>query len=139
MWLGSVLAAQLLMMANDLIDDEAQELLGEIRVQLGILRQLPQPRDLIGFPVWIGRGKGSVRLILTDSFGDLEALGQHEDKRGINIVDAVAIAAERFIHPGCFPWVLRPGSRGGEAASIVKFARHHSSLWLHKASQIAQL
>ena len=35
--------ADLLMMADDFINDEAQEFLGEIRIKLGVTCQLPKP------------------------------------------------------------------------------------------------
>jgi hypothetical protein len=34
------------MMADHFIDDETQELLGEIGIEIGVPRQLPQPLDL---------------------------------------------------------------------------------------------
>ena len=34
-------------MPHDLLDDEVEELLGELRLELGHLGQLPQPLDLL--------------------------------------------------------------------------------------------
>jgi hypothetical protein len=39
--------------------------------------------------------------------GDLEAFGEHEDEGGIDIVDAVAIAAQDFVRHAVSPFIAR--------------------------------
>lgn len=74
--------------ANDLIDDEAQELLRERRVETGIVSKGPQPCDLHLLTVWIGSFIACPRLVLADPLGDLETFGQQVNERGVDVVDA---------------------------------------------------
>ncbi len=86
------------MVADHLVDDEAQELLGEVRVELGLLREPPQPRNLRSLPLRVGRGQAGGRLVGPDLLGHLEPLGEHVDKGGIDVVDAPAIVPECVRH-----------------------------------------
>ena len=79
------------MVANNLIDDEAQELLAEFGIKIGFLRKLAQPRDLAFLARWIGGGKGDLRFVLAHCLRDAKALGQHMNERRVDIVDALAI------------------------------------------------
>ncbi len=81
-------------MADHFLDDEAQELLGELGIELGICRQLPQPGDLPLLAARIGGGQAVLGLVGADRLGDAEALGEDVDQRGVDIVDAGAEAGE---------------------------------------------
>ena len=77
-----------LVVAHYLGNYEVQELLGELRIKLGILGQRAQSRNLLGLPGGIG-GRETVRgFQLTDLLGDLEAFGKQMHKCGIHVVDA---------------------------------------------------
>ena len=70
--------------------DRVARLISQIfGVEIGIDRQPLHPRDLLFLTARIGRGQVGLRLVLADGLGDLEALGQHEDERSIDIVDAL--------------------------------------------------
>ena len=103
------------MMAYDLGDDEVQELLGELGVKLGVLRQRPQAGDLLGLARGVG-GRQTVRCLqLTDLLGDLEPLGEEMHQGRIHVVDAhpqpQQLLGHRVIH-GAQPnqWRRCPGS-----------------------------
>ncbi len=83
------------MVADDFVDDEAQEFLGKIGVQLGIAGQLAEAFDLCRSSR-AGIGGGQFRLCLEFAHGlrDLESFGEHEHQRGVDIVDAVAVASQ---------------------------------------------
>ncbi len=76
--------------ADDLVDHEAQELFGEIRVEPRRLGERPQAGDLLGLARGVGRGQAGGRLVAPDRLGDLEPLGEQEDQRRVDIVDALA-------------------------------------------------
>ena len=82
------------MMADHFIDDEAQELLGEVGIELRVGGKLAQPRDLAFLAGRIGGGKVAPRLVFAHGLGDLEAFSQHEDEGGVDIVDALTITGE---------------------------------------------
>src|SRR5438309_10516954 len=86
---GALIFCDRLMMANDFLDDEVEELLREIRIQLGVLRQLAQPRDLGGFPRRISGRKVMGCLELAHCLSALEPFRQHMDQRRVDIVDAI--------------------------------------------------
>ena len=85
-------------MADHLVDDEAQEFLGEVRIQIGVCRKLAQARDLPFFAARVGRRQVMGRFIFADRLGDLKALGKHEDERRVDIVDTLAIALQSLVH-----------------------------------------
>ena len=87
-------------MTDNLIDNEPEKFLGKIGVELGLARQLSQPFDLAFFARRVGRWQRRLRLVLPDRLRDFEAFGEHEDKRRIDIVDAVAITGQYrvFVH-----------------------------------------
>ncbi len=82
----------MLMMADDFINDEAQKLLGEVRIKPRIFRKAPQPRNLALLAARIGRRQRGLRLVAADILRDLEPLGEHEHERGVDIVDAFPVA-----------------------------------------------
>ena len=88
------------MVADHLVDYEAQELLAEIGVEIGIAGQRAQPGDLLHLAHRVGGGQAVLGLVATDRLGHLEPLGEHEDQRGVDIVDALAIAGKRLIRHG---------------------------------------
>lgn len=95
--LVSVPALQLLMVPDHLVDDEAQEFLAEFGIEVRLLGQPAQPGDLGVFAAGIGGREAGCRLVATDRLGHLETFREQEDEGGIDIVDALAVAAERFV------------------------------------------
>lgn len=88
------------MMTDHLIDDEAQELLGKIGIKSRFFSEPAQPRDLCRLPRRVRCGKGLVRLIPPHRLRNFEAFGEQVHERGVDIVDAVTILAERWVgHP----------------------------------------
>lgn len=83
------LVRNLLMMADHLIDDEAQEFFGKYWIELRIFRELAKPRDLAFLPAWIGWWQGILCLETAYRLCDLEPLGQHIDQGRVDIVDAL--------------------------------------------------
>lgn len=75
------------MMPDDFLDDEVQELLGEIRIQIGILGEVSKAFNLVFFARRIGRRQLVLGLEHANRLGAAEAFGQHVDERGIDIVD----------------------------------------------------
>ena len=90
-------------MADHFIDDEAQELLAELGIEIGLLGQPAEPSDLRLLPAGIGSGQAAHRLVAADRLGDLEAFGEQEHQGRVDIVDALAVAAERFVGHLCLP------------------------------------
>ena len=82
------------MVSDDFVDDEAQELLGEIRVQIGPVCQIFEPRDLIRFAGRIGRGKVVFGFEFPHSLCVFEPLAQCVDEDRIQTVDAFAMTLE---------------------------------------------
>jgi len=74
---------------NDFSDDEVQKLLGEFGVQIGPVRQIFEPRDLVRFAGGIGRGKVVCSLEFPHSLRVL-------DKDRIQTVDGGAVVFEDF-------------------------------------------
>jgi hypothetical protein len=109
-WLAS-LVARLLVVANHLIDDEAQEFFGKFRIEIGVLGQPAEARDLALLAARIGRGQLMLRLVRAHRLGHLESFGQHMDQRGIDIVDALTITAQPFVAHARPP--KAPFARGG--------------------------
>lgn len=116
--------------ADDLGDDERQELLCELRIEMGLLGEFSQSGDLPGFPRLVGRGQTVVGFEFTDALGEFEPLGEEVNEGGIDVVDAASQLLQPFdcacsvvsvlIHapslsmPGhaCAP---RPNGRGAQA------------------------
>ena len=85
------------MVADDFVDDEAEELLAELGVEVGACRQRPQPRDLGLLTPRVGGRERVVGLVKPHGLGDAEALRQHVDDRGVDVVDAAAVARQHRI------------------------------------------
>ncbi len=96
------------MVADHLVDDEAQELLAEFGVELRFLGKMPQPRDLAFLAPRVGRRQPRGGLVAPHRLRHPEALGQHMDQRGVDIVDALAIAAQRLVGHLASPVVTHP-------------------------------
>ena len=91
------------MMADHLVDDEAQELLGEVRIEMRVLGEPAETRDLLLLARGIGRGQPGLGLVAPDRLRHLEAFGEQEDERGVDIVDALAIAGQRLVGHASLP------------------------------------
>ena len=86
--------------ADHLVDDEAQEFLRKLGIELRLCRQLSQPRDLTLLAAGVGGGQVVQRLVAANRLRHLETLGEHVDQRRIDIVDALAISVQQFVgHP----------------------------------------
>ena len=81
---------------NDFSDDEVQKLLGEFRIEIGLLCQVFEPFDLLRLARGIGRGKVVLRLELAHGLRVLEAFAQRVDKDCVQPVDAGAVPLEQF-------------------------------------------
>ena len=86
------------MMPDHFIDDETQEFFGKFGVEIGITGKLAQPGDLFPFARTVSGWQTVFGLILAHGLGNLEPLGQHENQRRIDIVDALAKLVQLFIH-----------------------------------------
>src|SRR5690606_6288546 len=105
------------MMPDDFRDDEVQELLGEIRIQMSIPRQMAKPFDLVFLACRVGRRQIVFGLQEADFLGAAETLGQHMHERGIDIVDRLAVARKLvldvlFDHFSPHFFLGRPGRPG---------------------------
>ncbi len=85
------------MVADHLVDDEAQEFLAEFGIELGVFGEAAQAGDLALLATRIGGGQPAGRLVPADRLGHLEPLGEQMDERGIDIVDALAIALQHVV------------------------------------------
>src|SRR3546814_278719 len=93
-----LLPFDLLVVADHLVDDEAQEFLAELGVEVGLARQATQPLDLPRLAAGVGGGQVDPRFQLADRLRHLEAFGEHIDERGVDIVDALAVTAQLVVH-----------------------------------------
>ena len=96
------------MMANDLVDHETQELLGEIGIELGFFGKFAQTGDLSILPTGVGGGQSRHCLVAPDRLRDLESFGKHVDERGIDVVDAVPIGLQLPVGHGVPPSTYLP-------------------------------
>ncbi len=79
------------MVADHLVDDEAQEFLAELGVKLALLGQPAQARDLFLFARRVGRRQRCLGLVCADGLRDAEPFGKHVHDGRVDIVDALAI------------------------------------------------
>ena len=84
-----------LVVVDDFGDDEPQELLGEDRVEARLLGERrgagrSGSRSRLG----IGRRQLDGGLVAADRLGDLEALGEQVDERGVDVVDARPVVGQ---------------------------------------------
>jgi hypothetical protein len=77
-------------MADDFADYEGEIFLSEFRIELGRLCQLAQARHLIGLAGRVGRRQAVLGFEGSHLLSAAEALGQHVDDGGVDIVDAAA-------------------------------------------------
>ncbi len=110
------------MVADHLVNDEAQEFLGEIGIETGVGGQLAQARDLPFLTPRIGGRQVVRRLVFAHRLRDLEAFGQHEHQRRVDIVDAFAVALEGFVHDGVSGSRWRAFCRFRPAAQAIRLA-----------------
>src|SRR3546814_20882083 len=59
--------------------------------------------DLALFAARISGGQAFARLQFADRLGHLEPLGEHIDERRVDIVDALAVAAQLVVHGSAAP------------------------------------
>ncbi len=85
------------MVADDFIDDEAQEFFGEIGVEVGFGRQPTQPFNLQRFARRVCGGERNFRLQPPDRLRNLEPFGEHGDERGIDIIDATSVVLQHIL------------------------------------------
>ena len=81
-------AGDALVVEDDLVDDEAQELLGERRVEPGLHGEGTQPGDLLLLSLGVGGRQAGLGLVAADGLGDLEPLGQQVHEGRVDVVDA---------------------------------------------------
>ena len=89
--LGLVVAADLLVVLDDLGDDEGEELLGEDRVEARFLGQRSQARYLLALAPGIGWRQVQLGLEQPHLLSAAEALSQKMDEGGVEVVDGGAI------------------------------------------------
>ena len=89
--------ARLFVMADDLVDHEADEGFAELGVELGVDGEGAQAFDLTRLAARVAGGEAGLRLVLADRLGDAEPLRQHVDQRGVDVVDALAVGREHRI------------------------------------------
>ena len=94
---AEILVAHFLMVTDHLLDDEAEELLAEFRIEFGLFGECAQARDLALLPRGIGGRKRRAGLVPPHRLGDPEAFGEHVDERCIDVVDALAKACEHRV------------------------------------------
>ena len=82
-----MVVADLLVVLDDLGDDEGEELLGEDRVQAGLLSQGPQTRHLLPLAPGVGRRQIESGLEQAHLLSAAEALSQEMDEGGVEVVD----------------------------------------------------
>ena len=82
-------------MLNDFSNDEVEEFLGKFRVEIGLDRQVLEPRDLVCLAVRVRGGQVVFCLELAHRLGVLEPLAQGIDEDRIKPVDAFAVAFEQ--------------------------------------------
>ncbi len=83
-----------LVVADDLGDDEVEELLGEVRVEPGVVGQGAQALDLTLLATRVGGGQTELGLEHPDPLRGLEALREQVDQRRVDVVDALAQAVQ---------------------------------------------
>lgn len=93
----------MLMVADHLVDDEAQEFLGEVWVEMCGFGQTAQPCNLFTLAPRIGGRQAGIGLVPAHRLRHLEAFGQQEDERRIDIVDALPISPKRLVNHMCLP------------------------------------
>ncbi len=89
------------MMADHFIDDEAQEFFSKIGIEVCVLGEFTQTRDLPFFATRISGRKPRLRLVAAHCLRHLKPLGEHKHQCGINVVDTFPIMLQlRIGHAG---------------------------------------
>ena len=137
----ATLFPQPLVMADHLVDDEAEELFGKFGIEVGLFGQHAQAGDLPFLASFVGGGQAVLRLVPSDRLGDLEALGQHADQCRIDIVDRLAIARQHVVRHQPPPFAAGPALPRFPAACKreplrtrprARRARGHMSATIHR-------
>ena len=79
------------MVLDDLGDDEGEELLGEDRVQAGLLGQGPQTRHLLPLAPGVGWRQVQLGLEKAHLLSAAESFGKEMDEGGVEIVDGIPV------------------------------------------------
>ena len=79
------------MVLDDLGNDEGEELLGEDRVEAGLLGQVPQTRHLLPLTPGVGRRQLQPGLEQAHLLSAAEAFGQEMDEGSVEVVDGVPV------------------------------------------------
>ena len=85
------------MVPYHLVEDEAQEFFAELGIEFCVGGECSEAGDLFRLTAGIGGGQPSGRLVRADVLRDLEALGEHKHQRGVDVVDAVTVAAQGVV------------------------------------------
>lgn len=115
------------MVANDLVDDEGKERLGEFRIESRFLGQAPKAGNLRAFTLRIARRQSVFRLQSSDLLCALESFRQQMNDRRVQVVDAAPEVEQLLMWPvpcgvfarhlrrvsGCGPVGQRPGAAKG--------------------------
>src|SRR5690606_6711688 len=97
-----------------------EPLLGELGIEMRLLRDRPQPGDLLTLASGVRGWHPARRLEPADRLGGLEPLGEQVDERRIDVVDALPVAPEFGTRV-----VGRLGGGGGHRARLPGAARRH--------------
>ena len=89
--------ASQVVVADHLVDHEPQELLAEGRVEVRRGGQVAQPGNLLLLALAVGGRQADARFVDPDLLGDLEALREQQDQRGVDVVDARPVPGQRLV------------------------------------------
>lgn len=74
-------------MIDHFVDDKAQELFRELRIESSLLRQAPKSKNLRLLASRVARRQPRLRLVLTDGHRRLETFGEQMNDGRVEIVD----------------------------------------------------
>src|SRR5688500_5819656 len=94
--LDNGLGLLVLVVLDDFLDDEGQELLRELRVEIGLLGQLDKTGDLLPLPRRVRRGEPMGGLEPAHGLRVLEPLGEREDQDRVEPVDRLPVLPEEL-------------------------------------------
>jgi hypothetical protein len=81
-------APRLFMVTHDLKDNVSMKPFGEVGGEARVRSQSAESRHLLGLAIGIGRRKVVLGLEASDRSGTAKPLSEHQDDRGVDIVDA---------------------------------------------------
>jgi octaprenyl-diphosphate synthase len=96
------------MMPDYFINDEPKELLSEVGIKFGVFGEFAQASNLPFLAAGVGGGQAVLGLVTANGLRDLEPLSEHENERGIDIIDAVTILVQLHIGHAGLPWLHLP-------------------------------